>query len=430
MRTRHTVLMALWCLSSLAGKPIPDRWKNNPYLGRVYILKDDVSPLKSGDKVAISIRSVEDCLFRSKPNETLGLLLVGGKNQDDPGVIDVLVPYSDIPKLLELTEEKAPLTHWQKHYSKEADGHIPNLKPNFWHSTNFPITVYLAAKQKKERPRLIMYGDVWRLIQPSPYCTKDEFTVRLQEPEGRSKKSRNEEKQKVLPYVLADWEFGSDYCINIRELLAEGPNQHAIVDPKLPDQIDWDNFVVAYHVSFDAVNKKTLRVSPFSEADKASGRTGPSIRVTKTTEGTWIAEYDGPLYYACAGGVCRVQSYKIELDDKGTLVQFKKNGLYYWNGQDELLLEKVDLERLLWIANNKDQLGKVYEWAKSDSNESYSASMSKLSEIKSPRRAGNSFGTFVIHLSKIREAIGAATLWPIYDGASPGMKDTMELRLK
>jgi hypothetical protein len=281
MRNLPLFVAFLWCGLSNSQETIPDSWKNNPILGKVYLLKRDVGSLHAGDRVAISIRTLGDSLIRSEPTK-MGLLKLSGPNYNDPGICDESIPWEDASEYLTLTAEDAPPTHWQHHYKLKTEIHKPDVKPEYWHSNNFPITVYPAAKFTSERPRLILQGSVYYIIKPSPFCKKDELTIRLEPHDTDDSKIRYYEEKRRLspPFEIAGHWYGSDYCVSIASLIQEGPAQHGLIDPPLPDQLKWNEFVALYHYEPGTVRG----IEPPSPTPAVTKQTPKPVKPSEPTE--------------------------------------------------------------------------------------------------------------------------------------------------
>ncbi len=424
--------------SSLSSKvvPIPEAWKNNPDFGVVYEVTGNVAGLKIGGRVILSRRSMDDILLRDETDRSIGICRLGDKNQDDGGICDTQVPYAALKELLKPTTEAAPMAHWEKWHADHLDPMIPNVKPNFYYHSTFPLNVHPASGPIEQRPNLILSGASFRVISPSPHCKPDELTIRLSEETAGS--SYLAKRRAAHPEVImaGPW-YGDDYCLSVRRFVLNAAQENHEVDPKAKDILPWEDVSRLYSAHLPGAvasptNDKAIPVDPFSEADRKRGRSGPTIKLKQITtipetdrqglaDDTWVADYGGPLYYACAGGSCRMQGYQVALGPDGKILKVLKNHLYYWDGHAELPLDPKDWERLLKVANDKDQLRQVYDWAKGKQGPAFTAEMSRLAQMGAPRQAGNSFGTFLLHLSKIREKEPfKANGWPTYDGPAPG----------
>lgn len=420
----------------VADEPIPSLWRNTPLFGRVYEVIKTVpagpngKDIPVGTKVLVSRRTVEDLLRRDE--KRVGLLIVGQRNEDDPGITDGYIPLLAISEYLRTTNAVGPLAHWESHEEKFADKEIPNLKPNHYFQSSFVMNAYPARPYKKERPVLLGHALIVRMIKPSPHCLDSEVTIRLREPK-KDEWYLKEIREKNPSLAIAGPWYGTDYCVSFQDFLLNfSPNGGEITEA-LPDAMTWDEAIEHYHTKFvlKQMQAAVVKVSPYSAEDLKEGRMSPNIRVTpvkslpKSDHGDlpidgWIAEYSGPLYYSCAGGVCRAQGYRIVLDGDGKITGFQKNNLYSWNGHVELPLDKDDEKRLIELCNDAKMLEELHAFAKSESGESYAAKMSGLSAAKKiGRSSGNTYGTFVVHLSKIREKLGFKERWPIYDGKAP-----------
>ncbi len=419
----------------------PETWKNNPDFNIVYRVKRDIySPLKPD---TISFKTGDLVIFSRVSNELRGwggfthyclMKASVGRNEDTPGNGERCsghLPCADFNDALEPTSDV-----FVGKQAEPIDSNVPNVKPNFSYGHNFPVTVYPAKSFLGERPRLILGPFDVRIVTPSPDCQEGEFTVRIVKRERHSEEMDEEYRkiQKRQPtYAFAGPSDGVDFCIPIKAFVAQ-MKQYKQISPTLSDIPAWEDFSKNYYSGLSNLassHETVTQISPFSEKDKKSGRSGPAIKMRKITSlppkeraglpnDAWVVEYGGPLYYACSSGSCRAQGYQIAVGSDGKLLQVLKNRLYYWNGGAELLLDEQDIKRLVGISNDKDQLKLIHRWAKGEQPQAFNASMSKLSEMKYPKQAGNSFGTFVLHLSKVREQLKTKNKWPIYDGAAPG----------
>ncbi len=161
-------------------------------------------------------------------------------------------------------------------------------------------------------------------------------------------------------------------------------------------------------------------------------QSAPKIQIKVYSEGIcqkqkcYQASYFGPLYDSC-DSQCRMQGYSIVIDRQGRVLQFLSSSLVYKDAY-EYLMDKSSIERLRLIANDKDLLKTIYEFAPDDN---YSARMSHLSTDF--EGGGNSVGTFLVHLARIRQAMSSELTstaltnqerrpWPLYLGPSPGEK--------
>ena len=423
------IFTSLFSVFARAANSLPEKWKNNPnfeivYLTRVPIYNSTTNKnMPVGTKVTISRRKFDDTLIRDEaPN--YGLLVVGERFQDDPGIRDAEIAARDLFTSLKPTLEPSPLPHWEIYYAKFADTEIPNIKVNRYYAPSFPEIAFAALPHKNdERPFVIFDSIPFRLVKQSPYCLGDELTVRLKnskEVDPFYVKKMNEN-QKVYPdLVFSDFNIESDYCVKLKRFTQKF-TAYDIVDPNSVDALTWEDYL-ALNKKFvpSATAKGVIRVSPFSKFDKDSGRDGPNILLVPDENG-WTASYMGPLYYACAGGACRLQGYKVHINKDGVVDNFIENRLYLWDGRNELLLKDRSIKLLTNLCNHREMLAEAYVWAKNKQENYFTASMSRLSQLVEGR-AGNSFGTFILHLSKIREylELDKTQGWPIYTGPSPG----------
>ncbi len=438
-RVALVLSFAAW-INVHAVDPIPPTWTNNPRLGNVYEVVKTVRAegygieVSKGTKVLISRRYLTDQIHRDpKTEKKLALLVLGGSNQDDPGLTDARIPYLAAAEYLRPTEEAGPLPHWEEHVVKFADKEIPDLKPNHFFQHTFAVNLTLAAPHEGERPLLIGAALIVRMIKPSPHCLESEVTVRLKDP--GNDRLLQEHRRDNPDFALAGPWYGSDYCVSYRDFLNEFHPTAGLVDENLPDGLSWDEAVDRFHGSFvlKAMQDAVVKVNPYSKADETDGRSAPSIRVTPIQDlrkedqrdlpaDGWVAEYSGNLYYSCAGGVCRAQGYRVALDGQGKVVRFLKNRLYSWDGRVELPLDRDDETRLIELCNDPRRLDELHNLAKTQSGERYAAKMSELSAAGQrvpARHAGNAYGTFVVHVSKVREGLGLNAQWPIYEGKAP-----------
>lgn len=421
--------------------PISANWKNNLKIGIVYKLKKPFIYIientwakktrifPKGTKVYVSRRWIQDHLIygNTKP-VSLGINSVEGACKDDPGYSEFIIPYAEKNDYLEEISEESPLAHWQVGNADELKHGVPNIKANYYYNYNFPINVYPAIEHSLERIRLIEGSEPFRIVKSSPFCLEDEITIRYYGNDNENKKKKQPLYQGAGYFELASSHLDMDFCLKAMDFFKDEPRYWKRIPSDAKDKISWDEVSSKFYKQLYDIDSsiEPQWVDTFSNKDHAAGRAGPEIRLYQTSqlplglrsklpENGWLAQYAGPLYYQCAGGICRAQGYQISISPDGTVSNFVKNGLYFWNGHAELLLTTKDGERLLKAVNNPTLLKSAYSKIGSSN---YVASMSQVYG-QTDRQAGNTYGTFLVHVSKIRAVIGLSN-WPLHQGPAPG----------
>jgi hypothetical protein len=181
-------------------------------------------------------------------------------------------------------------------------------------------------------------------------------------------------------------------------------------DVKAQIKKETDNRFRTVTSKFEGRGEKPLHeISPF---EKMSGENDLPFKIkvydykTKDVTG-YLISYHGTLYGVC-GRKCKLQGYTVVMDSQGKIIKFLDSTLA--QTAVEYDISQAGLDRILNLANNEaDALKKLFDKT-SAVNEDYSARMSTATTLWG---AGNSVGTFQLHISLVREKLNLKD-YPIY----------------
>jgi hypothetical protein len=183
-----------------------------------------------------------------------------------------------------------------------------------------------------------------------------------------------------------------------------------------PSPEDITNYYPASYTQLP-LSEPDLEIDPFDKGDVGAHGKIEIRRYTGTLpecEGKEcrIAQFHGSLYGTCG---CLPQGYSVLLGPDGEVIQFLSSNLR-WGHRTEDWIKRAALDRLSEMANDPALLEQAYA-----AEPGYLARKSVVSNMPTVNLPGGgvSVGTFVVHLSKVRDRLYGKSGWPRWTKGSP-----------